>query len=273
MRIALIGLLCSLAGLVVSFVAGIVVSTAAYPPSHPGADTTGQAIFPFFDNLVVALTLVLGLCIAAPLLIRGHAGGLRTMGGAVLAALMLLGQVAMVGLLLGGWFAQDWPKLAIVTIAPGLAATALAILFFDRFADPARAAESGPPLAAGLGATLAGSAVSLTLNMAANPAFRWYAEGGGTVAVTISLLAGLGAVAPLAPPVVSGGLRTLRGLILAASIALLNFLLLDGFSGPRIAIDGSAGDSLTLATSYAGVAAGLLFFDWQAVRRRRKRPR
>ena len=168
LTMAQVGRRCAVLALGIDFIAGVVVFTALYPPSHPGADTTGEAIFTVFDMAAVGASVSLGLAFAAPRIPAIVRDGLRTAEGGVLAALIGLGQLALVGLLLGGIVsrsgmsvsANEWLRLASATVLPGLGASVVALAMFDRFALPRRAARVRGVLGAAIVAMLVGTAIS-----------------------------------------------------------------------------------------------------------------
>lgn len=272
LTMAQVGRRCTVLALGIDFIAGVVVFTALYPPSHPGADTTGEAIFTVFDMAAVGASVSLGLAFAAPRIPAIVRDGLRTAEGGVLAALIGLGQLALVGLLLGGIVsrsgmsvsANEWLRLASATVLPGLGASVVALAMFDRFALPRRAARVRGVLGAAIVAMLVGTAISAVGQRIAFALllrqYHWYSDA-GSLAVPTALFLGLCIAVPLVPRTIEGGLVRPAGLTLIAAIFAMEYVFMDALSGQYFAIDFSVGEPAILIVAFAATAIALVVFD------------
>lgn len=148
MKLVLIGLLCSLVGGVVAFFAGCFVLDLLYLPSHPVLEwlvtdpyTLAHAVPFFWDGVSVALSLLAGLCVVAPLARRFTIELQLTWRSALFAAGIIGAQLVVFAFLASGepgiTGMHDWPRLAAAAICPGLVAAAVAFVVFRAISSPA----------------------------------------------------------------------------------------------------------------------------------------
>lgn len=150
MRIALVGLLCTLLAAGLTVTVGLVASEVVLAAFHPAASPGGGIGFVVgLDTMLVVMpSLIAGLCIAAPLMPRVPTSGLRSPGGIVLVLLIVAVQIGLPAAWLAGAVPNSGSDPAgmifavVLAVLPGLVGTALALYVFDEYARRTKTSRS-----------------------------------------------------------------------------------------------------------------------------------